>query len=168
MLHITLTPEQHSELQALRDDARLRPAERDRVEMLALSAAGWTVGAIAEHLDYHPETVRRLFRRFPTDGFAVVSHHLRGPPPDHTHRVQIEAALGELLAQARTWTAAQLAEALTEHGLHLSARQTRRYLHRIAAWRRTQRTLAHKQDPDRVAQAREELDFFGGGRRRAS
>ncbi len=168
MLRITLTPDQQDELQALRRDPTLRPADRDRVEMLALSAAGWPVAAIAAHLGNHPETVRRLFRRFPAAGIAAVRQQRPGPPPDVPQRERVEAALGGLLAQERTWTAAQLAEALRAEGIHLSARQTRRYLRNLAAWRWTQRTLAHKQDPERVAQAQEELAFFGGGRRRGS
>jgi hypothetical protein len=169
MLRMTLTPDQHAELHALRHalrhDPTLSPADRDRVEMLALSAAGWPVATIAEHLGYHPETVRRLFRCFPTDGFAAVRHQPAGPGPNRPRRERIQAALSALLAQERTWTAAQLAEALPEYGLRLSARQTRRYLKGVAAWRRTQRTVTHKQDPERVAHAKEELAFFGGGHR---
>src|SRR5690349_114655 len=112
MLHITLTPEQRDELQALRRDPTLRPADRDRVEMLALSAAGWPVGAIAEHLGYHPETVRRLFRRFPAEGLAAVRHQPPGPAADTARRERVGAALQALLEQGRTWTAAQLADAL--------------------------------------------------------
>jgi transposase len=168
MLRITLSPGQHTELQALRRDPTLRPADRDRVEMLALSAAGWPVGRIAEHLGYHPETVRRLFRRLPTEGVAAVRHHPPGPPADARRRERIEGLLERLLGQERTWTAAQLADAVREHGVGLSARQLRRYLRNLAAWRRTQRTLRHKQDPERVARARDELAFFAGGRRRAS
>src|ERR671936_3216875 len=112
MLHITLTADQQTELQSLRRDPTLRPADRDRVEMLALSAAGWPVGRIAEHLGYHPETVRRLFRRFPAAGLAGVRHQPPGPGPDLERRRRVEAALTRLLSQPRTWTAAQLAEAL--------------------------------------------------------
>ena len=78
-----------------------------------------------------------------------------------------EDQLTSLLEQERTWTAAQLAAALRGQGIALSARQTRRYLRTIAAWRRTQRTVSHKQDPERAARAKEELAFFGGGRRKA-
>ncbi|SRR6266567_7573123 len=168
MLRIILTTDQHTELQALRRDGTLSPVDRDRVEMLALSAAGWRVPAIAAHLGYHPETVRRLFHRFPETGFAVVRHRPPGPGPDLARRVRVEAALRALLGQERTWTAAQLAAALREQGIALSARQTRRYLRNVAAWRRTQRTVSHKQDPERAARAKEGLAFFGGGRRRAS
>jgi transposase len=168
MLRITLTPDQHDQLRSLRRDPTLSPADRDRVEMLALSAAGWGVPAIAAHLGYHPETVRRLFHRFPEAGFAVVRHRPPGPGPDLARRARIEAALTRLLQQERTWTAAQLAAALRERGLPLGARQTRRYLRNVAAWRRTQRTVSHKQDPERVARAKRELAFFGAARRRAS
>ena len=168
MLRIILSPEQRAALQALRRDPTLRPADRDRVEMLALSATGWPVGAIAGHLGYHPETVRRLFRRFPGEGLATVRHRPPGPPEDAGRRARIAGLLEGLLGQERTWTAAQLAGALREHGFRLSARQLRRYLRNLAAWRRTQRTLRHKQDAERAAQAREELAFFDGGRRRAS
>ena len=95
-------------------------------------------------------------------------HQPPGPGPDLPWRQRVQAALDRLLAQERTWTAAQLAEALRGHGIALSARQTRRYLRHVAAWRRTQRVLTHKQDPARVAEAKQTLDFSGRGRRRAS
>ena len=47
-------------------DPSLKPAERDRLEVVALSASGWTVAKVFSHLGYCVETVRRLFRRFPT------------------------------------------------------------------------------------------------------
>jgi transposase len=64
-----------------------------------------------------------------------------------------------LLAQQRTWTSRQLATALTERGIELSARQVRRYLEMMGAgWRRTANSLRHKQDPAKVAQAVRVLD----------
>src|SRR5438067_10947669 len=102
MLRITLTPDQHEELHALRRDPTLSPADRDRVEMLALSAAGWGVPAIAEHLGYHPETVRRLFHRLPADGLAAVRHRPPGPPPDAARRERVAALLTSLPEQERT------------------------------------------------------------------
>src|ERR671924_1628098 len=104
MLRIKLSDEQAADLAKLRRDATLRPAERDRLEMLALSAAGWPVARIAAHLGYCAETVRRLFRRFPTAGWGAVRHAAPGPAPDQPRRTAVEAALRPLLAQARTWT----------------------------------------------------------------
>ena len=161
MVRIRLTEEQVAELAALRRDHRLRPAERDRVEMVALSAAGWSVSRIAAHLGYSAETVRRLFRRFRSEGWATIRHQAPGPAPDVARRQQVETALRALLDQARTWTAGQLAEALAEQGIRLSARQVRRHLRRLdAGWYRTKRSVTHRQDPARVAQASEELAVF--------
>jgi transposase len=157
MLRLTLTPTDRDAVQALRRDPSLRPAERDRVEMVLLSAAGWSPPAIAGHLGYHAVTVRKVLRAFAACGLPSLRHKRPGPAPDLTRRTQVEMALRALLAQERTWTAGQLATALHEQGILLSPRQTRKYLRRLAAWRRTVRSLRHKQDPERVAQAKTAL-----------
>ncbi len=144
-------------LRALRRDKTLKPAERDRVEMLALSAAGWKVSEIARHLGCCEETVRRVFRQYKAEGMPALRHDLPGPEPDLARKEQVEGALKELLAESRTWTAGQLAEALHKQGIALGPRQTRRYLSRIASWKRVKRSLSHKQDPIQVAKAREDL-----------
>lgn len=168
MWKLKLTDEQATELAGLRRDPTLTPAERDRVEMVALSAAGWPVRRIAGHLGCCAETVRRGFRRFRTEGWAMVRHRPPGPPPATARREQVETAVRGLVAQPRTWTANQVAAALAEQGIRLSARQTRRYLKRLGAgWRRTKRSLAHKQDPVRVARARETLALFANGHKQA-
>jgi putative transposase len=153
MLRLRLTADDRDAVQALRRDPRLTPAERDRVEMVCLADAGWGAPRIAAHLGYNPVTVRRLLKRFPDSGVAGLRRRPPGPPPDTMRREQVEAALGTLLDQDRTWTAAQLAAALADAGIRLSPRQTRKYLGRIAAWRRTARTLRHKQDLAKVERA---------------
>jgi transposase len=168
MLRIALNPEERAAVEALRRDPTLSPAERDRVEMLLLSAAGWTVTQIADHFGCCLATVRRRLHHFTADGLAAVRRQHPGPTPDLARRAQVTAALERLLAQERTWTAAQLASALHDENIQLSARQLRRYLPRVAGWRRVARSLHHKQDPVRVAAAKEELAEFKKGRKRAS
>jgi transposase len=168
MLRLTLTSDQRAALEAQRRDSSLTPAERDRVEMLLLSASGWSVPKIAAHFHCCPQTVRRLLHRLdPTDWTTLRRAH-PGPAPDLARRQQVTEALERLLAQDRTWTAAQLATALQDKQIQLSARQVRRYLHDIARWRRTVRSLHHKQDPERVAQAKDDLAAFKKGLKRAS
>jgi transposase len=158
MLKIRLTDEQALELARWRRDPSLKPAERDRVEMIALSDSGWRVTRIALHLKYSIETVRRLFRRFPNEGFGAIRHEVPGPAKDEARRKQVEGALERLLREPRTWTSGQLADALGKEGIVLSGRQVRRYLRRLDAnWRRTKRSLGHKQDPKKVARAKETL-----------
>jgi transposase len=159
MIRLTLSDSEHAAVQALRRDRTLTPAERDRVEMVLLSAVGWPPPRIATHLGYHAVTVRAVLKRFPRTGPDGLRRGRPGPPPDTTRRARVTAALDALLGQDRTWTAAQLATALDEqHGITLSTRQTRKYLGRMGArWRRTARTVRHKQAPERVAQAAVEL-----------
>jgi transposase len=156
---MSLPPAERAAVQHLRRDASLTPAERDRVEMVLLSADGWSPPRIAAHLDYHVATVRRILLRFQDSGPPSLRRQRPGPPPDAARRAQVTAALDRLLDHDRTWTTAQLAAALAEQDIRLSTRQTRRYLHGMGArWRRTVRTLKHKQDPAKAAQATLVLD----------
>ena len=168
MLRVTLNPDQRAAVETLRRDPTLSPAERDRVEMLLLSGAGWTVPEIAAHFACCHATVRRLLHRLAAEGPAALRRQHPGPAPDLARRRQIHTAVERFLAQERTWTAAQLADALHHEDIHLSARQLRRYLRQVARWRRVARSLRHKQDPVRVAQAKEELAELKRGRLRAS
>ncbi len=162
MIRLSLTDAERDAVRALRHDPTVRPRERDRVEMVLLSDADWAVPRIATHLACHPATVRGVLKRFRADGPSSLRRSPPGPLPDTARRVRVATALAALLDEDRTWTAAQLAVALAErHGIALSTRQTRKYLTQIAAWRRTVRSLRHKQDPvkaERAAQTLERLE----------
>ncbi len=154
MIRLKLTETERAAVQALRRDRDLAPADRDRVEMALLSDAGWSPPQIAAHLGYCAATVRTALKRFEASGPAGLRRGRPGPPKDEARRAHVSAALDRLLAQDRTWTAAQLASALGEQGIALSTRQTRKYLVAMGArWRRVQRTVRHKQDPAAVERA---------------
>ncbi len=80
MIRVTLTESEVAEVRALRRDPRLRPAERDRVEMVLLSASGWGPPAIADHLGYCAATVRTVLKRLPRSGAAGLRRQRPGPP----------------------------------------------------------------------------------------
>jgi transposase len=167
MLRVTLSPDQWAAAQAARRDPTWTPLERDRVAMILLSAEGWRPPAIAQHLDYHAATVRHALKAYLARGLAGLRHQRSGPPPDTARREQVPQALDRLLDQPRTWTAAQLAQALRADHITLSTRQTRRYLQGMGAkWRRTVRSLRHKQDRAKVEQAKSVLAMLGKGRPR--
>ena len=157
MIHVQLTPEQRDAVSALRRDPIVLPKERDRVEMVLLSDQGWSVPQIASHLGYCNASVRRIFKQFAEEGLSALRCKPPGPPKDTARVHLVQTALTTLLSQERTWTATQLAHALKEHDIHLSARQVRRYLKGMASWHRTVRTLSHKQDPEKVARAQKTL-----------
>jgi IS30 family transposase len=92
MIKVALTSGERAAVQALRRDPRLRPAERDRVEMILLSAEGWSPPRIARHLSCHPATVRQALKRFAADGTASLRWRRSGPPKDEVRRRQVTTA----------------------------------------------------------------------------
>src|SRR5438477_8445230 len=106
-------------VQALRHDPSITPSERDRVEMLLLSDAGWSPPRIATHLGACAKTVRLVVTRFAETGVAGIRRKRPGPPSDTAKRERITAVLTALLEQERTWTAAQLAAARSAQGCSL-------------------------------------------------
>jgi transposase len=152
MLRTSLTDSQRSELHTLRR-TDLPAVVRDRVEMVLLSAGGWSPPEIAEHLGRHPHTVRAVVKGFAARGAAAVYPHAPGPAPDHARRAAVTGTLARLLGQERTWTSRQLADALGPD-IGIGHRQTRRYLTLLqAGYRRTAQTVGHKQDPKKVEPA---------------
>jgi len=153
MIRIHLTEDQRSELQALRQ-TDLPAVARTRLEMVFLSAAGWSAPKIAQHLGHPPHTVRSALKGFRDRGTAAFQPDKPGPRPDHQRRATVTAKLSELLGQERTWTSRQLADALGPD-IGIGHRQTRRYLTLLrAGYRRTAQTVRHKQDPQKVERAK--------------
>ena len=158
MMYLTLTDGQRCELQSLRRSAPTARV-RDRVEMAFLSDAGGSPPRIAAHLACHAVTVRAVLKDFTARGTAAMTPGRTGPPPDLEQHARVAAALGELLARERLWTAGQLAEELRGRGFEFDARQARRYLAACGAkWKRTSFSLDHKQDPERVEAAKADLE----------
>ncbi|MFO0953268.1 MAG: helix-turn-helix domain-containing protein [Isosphaeraceae bacterium] len=85
MIRIQLDDATRDELHALRR-TDLPAKARDRIEMVALSDAGWSAPRIAEHLGYHPQTVRDAIRSFLARGTAAraLSAAGRRPTPSGT------------------------------------------------------------------------------------
>ncbi len=157
MIRVSLTDTTRCELHDLRR-THLPAKVRDRVEMVPSADAGRSAPRIAEHLGYCGHTVRGILRDFNARGTAALYPEKTGPAPDTARREQVTAHLRRLLGEDRTWTAGQLAEALRPHGVRLGPRQVRRYLRSLrAGYRRTASPLEHRQDPAKVARARQVL-----------
>ena len=159
-VHASITSQQQVALATLRRRPDLKPVERDRIEMILLSARGWTVQQLSAHLQYHGETMRRWLQAWQRQGVAAITVRPKGPPPDAARRHTVTAARRQLWQEPPAGSSPELASALgTRFQIQLSARSTRRYLQEMdATFRRTKASLQHKQDPVAVIQARSELD----------
>jgi transposase len=154
MYRITLTDEQRQDLRQRTRQAGIAPSTRDRLEMVRLSDAGWSVPPIARHLGQHEQTVRAWIKAFLDGGFAALPNKPRGGKQSALTPAMLEAVRAEVGKGERTWTAAQLADWVAEHhGVRLSTDRLRIHLRRAKiSWQRTSRTLKHKQDPVEVAE----------------
>ena len=154
MYRIALSEEQRRELRARTRPKGLAPSTRDRLEMVRLSDAGWSVPRIARHLGQHEQTVRLWIKAFLAGGFDALPNKPRGGKQSALTGAMLQSVRAEVAKGGRTWTAAQLAEWIAErHGVRLSADRLRRHLRRAKiSWQRTSRTLRHKQDPQEVAE----------------
>jgi len=167
MIHIQLDATTRNELRRLRH-TDLSDTARNRLEMVLLSDAGWSPPRIARHLGCHPHTARAALKGYRDRGVAAFQPQRPGPPPDQQRRQTVTARLTALLGQDRTWTSRQLAEAL-QPDIVLSPRQLLRYLAVLKArYRRTAPTVRHKQDPAKVARAKQVLGGLKKKRRPAA
>ena len=165
MYRVTLTAEQHIELDRRAHQAHVEASTRDRLEMIRLSDAGWSIPKIARHLRQHEQTVRYWIKAYLDGGFDALSNKPRGGKtsvltPDLRDALVAEVGKGE-----RTWTAGQLADWLAEHHqVHLSADWIRVHLKRAdLRYKRTSRSLKHKQKAEEVATKQATLETLKKG-----
>jgi transposase len=162
---VSLTEEQRQALTQRTRTPGLAPRTRDRLEMVRLSDAGWSIPQIARHLRISEVRVRYWIKQFLQGEFDAL--------PDQPHLGRPAAltpalldALRQLLAQgARTWTAPQLADWLAaHHGVRLSPGHLGQQLKRAKlSYKRTNRSLKHQQDPEVVAEKQADLETLEKG-----
>lgn len=166
MYRVRLTDAQREELKRRTHERGVKPRTRDRLEMVRLSDAGWSIPRIAPHLGVSESCVRRWIQRFLEGGFDAL--------PDQPHVGQSSSLTPEMITKIRaeiekgerTWSAAQVAEwTAQQFGVSLSADWLSRLLkrHRLS-YQRTARSLRHKQDPQAVGEKAAELALLEKGR----
>jgi transposase len=161
MIHVTLTPSQREELRARTRGPAVTPRIRDRLEMIRLADAGWSIPRIAGHLGCHEQTVRRHVTAFLIAGFDALTDRPRPGRPPLVTAAHLAALEERLDAGGRTWTTAQLVAWLeSAHGVRIHPDHLSRLLHaRRFGWKRTVSSVAHKRrDPDEYAAKAAELD----------
>ena len=160
MYHVQLDDGARGELNRRAHQSQVAPSTRDRLEMLRLSDAGWSIPQIALHLQYHEQTVRRWIKVFLLEGFDALPTPPRPGKPSAITGEILSAVRAWIEKADRTWSARQIAEEVAEvYGLRRSPKQWRRLLRRERYnYKRTSRTLRHKQQPDQVAAKRTELE----------
>ena len=138
---------------------------RDRLEMVRLSDAGMRVPWIAAHLNMHPQTVRKFIKSFLDGSFDALGDKPRPGKVSALTAPMKDALFAEVSKGERTWTAPQMADWLHEqYDLALSSGRVALHMRRRGlVYKRTSRSLKHKQDADEVSAVRTALDLLKRG-----
>src|SRR4028119_1117117 len=97
MYRVTLTDEQRHDLQKRTRLPGLASSTRDRLEMIRLSDAGWSIPTIARHLGQHEQTVRAWIKVFLAQGFDALPNKPRGGKQSALSSAVLEAVRSELV-----------------------------------------------------------------------
>lgn len=163
IIRVSLTPEQRDELNRRSRERVLTPRLRERLEIIRLSDLGHTVPQIATTLGRHQQTVRAVLKAFLAFGFAALPDAERpGRPPKllGEHLDALERMLDESALRGQTWSLPLMVDWLkTQFGVTISTERLSVLLKaRKFRWKRTQRSVRHKQ-PDPELQAAKEADL---------
>jgi len=160
MYRVQLSDEQRQELVRRTRQTNLARRTRDRLEMVRLSASGLSVPRIAQHLQISEIRVRHWVKAFLSLGFeALPDQPHRGRPKRLTQEI-LEALRQEIKKGERTWNGPQLLEWIGEQfGVSVTLGHLRERLRQEKlAYKRTSRSVRHKQKPDQVEAKRKELE----------
>ncbi len=128
-LRVFLTPEEDETLRELRSAPQVPQRVKDRAEVIRLNHRGWYVEAIAEHFNWHVNTVRTALNRWDKWGLGGLWEQKgrgRKPTWSEADLVYVETCLRE---DPRSYSSQQLAQQLaTERGVRLSGDQLRQIL----------------------------------------
>jgi transposase len=160
MYRITLTDDQRHELHRRTRQAGIASSTRDRLEMVRLSDASWSVPKIARHLAIHEQTVRVWIKTFIAKGFEALTTKPRGGDTSQLTPAIIEAIRSEVRKGERIWSASTICDWVAEHhGVRISPGRMRVHLKRAKlSYQRTSRSLKHKHKPEELAERKAVLE----------
>lgn len=147
MFRVFLGGAEREELQARARRPGVRTEVRDRLEMLRLADAGWSIPQIGRHLGFHEQTVRRYVKAFLQGGFDSLTPRPHPGRPPRVTSADLDALEQRIDESDRTWTTPQLAQWLeTERQVRVCPAHLSRLLHRRGfRWKRTKASVKHKQ-----------------------
>jgi len=140
---------------------------RERLEMLRLANTGWSIPTIARHCGLTESRVRHWIKTFLAEGFDGLADR-KGAGPKRRLTPAVLEQIRQMTGQdGRTWTAGQVNAWLQEqHGFALNDRYLAEVLRQSRlSYKRTTRTVRHKQKPERVADRKADLETLKKGRK---
>ena len=106
MIRVRGSPAEREELRTRGHDRATDPRTRDRLEMIRLSDAGWSIPRIARHLQSHQQTVRHHSKDFLAHGCDILPDQPRSGRPPTVPEAALRAVAARVDAGDRPWTTA--------------------------------------------------------------
>jgi transposase len=159
MYRVHLTEAQQAELQRRTHQPGVMPRTRDRLEMVRLADAGFSIPHIARLLRISEKRIRHYIKAFLADGFDALPDRPHPGQPSALTKAMEEAIRQEVRKEETTWSASQLADWLDQQfGVRLGPDWlTKRLKQAGIVYKRTSRSLKHKQNPEAVAAKKQEM-----------
>ena len=165
-IRVSLSAEQRDELNRRSRTRTLAPRVRERLEMIRLSDLGHSVPAIASALQRHQQTVRAVLKAFLCGGFDALPDAERSGRPvtiSAAHLQALEQQLDQSATTGQAWSLPLMVEWLkAQFGITISPERLSVLLKaRKFRWKRTQRSVRHKQkDADLQAAKQADLELL--------
>jgi transposase len=159
MYRVHLTDAQKDELQRRTHQPGVMPRTRDRLEMVRLSDAGFSIPQIAGLLRISEKRVRHYIKAFLAEGFEALPDRPHPGQPSALTQAMEAAIRQEVRKEETTWAASQLADWLDQQfGVRLGPDWLAKRLKQAGiVYKRTSRSLKHKQNPEAVVAKKQEM-----------
>ncbi|GAA3999113.1 hypothetical protein GCM10022631_07470 [Deinococcus rubellus] len=166
---IVISAEEAAQLQALELGVGIHPKVRLRASLLRLHREGWSAPRLAVYFARDEQSIHNDLTRFERHGIRGIADAPRPGRPIKVLPIH-EAALAAKLDEDRLWTAAQLAEVLSnEFGLQITAQTVRQHLSALGyRWKRARYAPGKALDPQVEAHHKASLDTLKKGHWTAS
>ncbi len=113
--YVSLSPEENEALRELEQNAYIHSKVRLRAQILRLSDKDLGMKEIAEQVGKSYNMVRATLNRWSSEGYAGLADHYEHHGQKAIISDEIKGFMQAQLSEERTWTCAQLAEAVVEH-----------------------------------------------------
>ena len=163
---IYLGDEENRKLRALEQNQHMNAKVRLRAQILRLSNQGMAIERISSHVARNYETIRRTFERWEREGYAGLADHYEGHGQKPVITDAIKSFMEAKLKEERTWTCAQLSEAiLADYGVEVGVEGIRKRLKEMGySWKKGRFTPAKRPDEDELKHHKAALDTLKKGR----
>lgn len=113
--YVSLSQEENEKLRELEQNALTRPKVRLRAQILRLSHKGLGMEDIAEHVGKSYNMVRATLNRWQRERYAGLADHYEHHGQKALISDEVKNFIQGKLAEERTWSCTQLAEAVAKH-----------------------------------------------------